>query len=141
MLTTMNARPPREGVVAILQDAGGRYLFIRRALTLERSPGWWCFVGGQVEPGEGQEAALAREVLEEVGLRVTVGNRIHESLSPGGEFRLQWFLTTLDPAVQKPQPCPVEVDEIRWLSPAEGLRLHPILPGLKAWLEERSARG
>jgi 8-oxo-dGTP diphosphatase len=129
----------KEGVVAILKDGAGRYLFIRRGLTLERSPGWWCFVGGQVEPGETLEAAAAREMREEVGLRVTVDDQIHESISPTGEFKLHWFSTHLDPGDQKLVPSPVEVDEWRWLSPAEGLRLHPILPGLKAWLEQRAA--
>jgi len=129
----------KEGVVAVLIDEAGRYLFIRRGLTLERSPGWWCFVGGQVEPGESLEAATAREMREEVGLRVTVQVRVHESLSPNGEFRLHWFSTRLDPVDQTPVPCPVEVDDWRWLSLEDGLRLHPILPGLKAWLERRGA--
>jgi 8-oxo-dGTP diphosphatase len=128
----------KEGVVAVLDDGAGRYLFIRRGPTLKRSPGWWCFVGGQVEPGESHEAAAAREMREEVGLRVTVEDRIHESLSPNGEFRLHWFSTRLDPLEQKVVPCPVEVDEWRWLSLADGLRLHPILPGLKLWLEQRA---
>jgi len=128
----------KDGVVAVLEDGRGRYLFIRRGRTLERSPGWWCFVGGQVEPGESLEAATAREMREEVGLRVAVQERVHESLSPNGEFRLHWFSTRLDPDLQEPVPCPVEVDEWRWLSPAEGLRLQPLLPGLKAWLERRA---
>ncbi|HLY07883.1 MAG TPA: NUDIX hydrolase [Planctomycetota bacterium] len=131
----------KDGVVAILDDGAGRYLFIRRGLTLERSPGWWCFVGGQVEPGETLEAAAAREVFEEVGLRVRVHGLLHDSLSAGGEFKLHWFATTLDPAAQVLVPCPVEVDEVRWLTPADGLRLHPLLPGLKSWLEEQAARG
>ena len=122
--------------MAILVDDSGRYLFIRRGLTLKRSPGWRCFVGGQVEPGETPEAAIAREMHEEVGLRVTVHDRVHESISPNGEFRLHWFTTRLDAGPQTPVPCPVEVDEIRWLRPAEGLALDPILPGLKAWLEK-----
>jgi NAD+ diphosphatase len=127
----------KDGVVAVLEDGEGRYLFIRRGKTLQRSPGWWCFVGGQVEPGETLEAAAAREMFEEVGLRVAVRDRVHDSISPNGEFKLHWFATALDPAEQVPVPCPVEVDEIRWLTPADGLRLQPILPGLKAWLEQR----
>lgn len=124
-------------MVAILEDDAGRYLFIRRGLTLERAPGWWCFVGGQVESGESLEAAAAREMREEIGLRVSVHDRVHESVSPNGEYLLHWFTTRLEPGTQTPRPCPVEVDEFRWLSAADGLRLHPILPGLKAWLENR----
>ena len=113
-------------MVAILTDDAGKYLFIRRGLTLKRAPGWWCFVGGEVEPGESLADAAAREVLEEVGLRVVVQDRLH------------WFRTRLEPAGQQPVPSPTEVAELRWLSVVEGLRLDPILPGLKAWLAEQS---
>jgi|SRR5579862_4739241 len=133
----MTGIPLKDGVVAVLADDAGRFLFIRRGLTLRRSPGWWCFVGGEVEPGETLESAAAREVFEEVGLRVTVGGRIHESVSPNGEYRLHWFETTLRTADQAAIPCPVEVEEIRWLRAADGLRLEPLLPGLRAWLEEK----
>ncbi len=128
----------KDGVVAILDDGAGRYLFIRRGLKVVRAPGWWCFVGGQVEAGEPLPLAMAREVREEVGLLVTVHDKVHESLSPNGEFRLHWFETRLVPARQEPVPCPHEVAEYRWLDVAEGLRLDPILPGLKAWLEQRT---
>jgi len=127
----------KPGVVAILTDDAGRYLFIRRGLTLKRAPGWWCFVGGEVEPGESLAEAAAREVLEEVGLRVTVQDQVHESVSPNGEYQLHWFRTTLEPAGQTPVPSPTEVAEYRWLSVVEGLRLDPILPGLKAWLTKQ----
>lgn len=128
----------RDGVVAILQDGEGRYLFIRRGLTLARAPGWWCFVGGEVEAGESFPEAAAREVREEVGLCVTVHEKVHESLSPNGEYLLHWFVARLDPAAQEPVPSPKEVAEFRWLEVADGLRLDPILPGLKAWLEAKS---
>ena len=129
----------KDGVVAILDDGAGRYLFIRRGLTVKRAPGWWCFVGGQVEAGESLPLAMAREVREEVGLRVSVHDKVHESLSPNGEFRLHWFETRLIEVQQQPVPCPVEVAELRWLDVAAGLRLDPILPGLKAWLEGRAS--
>ena len=121
--------------MAILGDDAGRYLFIRRGLKVPRAPGWWCFVGGQVEAGESLTAAMAREVREEVGLLVSVHEKVHESISPNGEYLLHWFLTRMDPAGQEPVPCPEEVAEFRWLDVAGGLQLDPILPGLKAWLE------
>lgn len=124
--------------MAILGDGAGRYLFIRRGLGLKRAPGWWCFVGGEVEAGESFPAAAARETREEVGFRVTVHDKVHESVTPQGEFRLHWFVTRLDPAAQEPLPSPEEVAELRWLTVAEGLRLDPILPGLKAWLEQQA---
>ena len=123
--------------MAVLADGAGRYLFIRRGAKVKRSPGWWCFVGGEVDAGETLEAAMAREVLEEVGLRVRVHDKIHECVSPDGRYRLHWFLTRLDPAAQEPVPHPREVAEIRWLSIPDALRLDPILPRLKEWLAAR----
>ena len=125
----------KDGVVAVLADERERFLFIKRGAGVKRSPGWWCFVGGEVDPGETLEVAMAREVLEEVGLRVSVHEKVHECVSPEGTYRLHWFLTRLDPAAQEPVPHPHEVAEIRWMSAVDGLRLDPILPGLKAWLE------
>ena len=121
----------------MLDDGRGRYLFIQRGATVKRSPGWWCFVGGEVEPGEALEAAMAREVLEEVGLRVAVHEKVHECLSPNGEYRLHWFRTTLSPPDQQPVLHPVEVAELRWLTIPEALGLDPVLPRLKEWLTAR----
>ncbi|WP_336208121.1 NUDIX hydrolase [Nonomuraea sp. LPB2021202275-12-8] len=58
-------------VGAIVFDASRRLLVIRRG----RPPGagLWSLPGGRVEPGETDAAALTREVMEETGLRVSVG--------------------------------------------------------------------
>jgi 8-oxo-dGTP pyrophosphatase MutT (NUDIX family) len=126
----------KEGVVAVIDDGAGLFLFIRRGLTLPRSPGAWCFVGGELEVGESPAVAAAREAREEVGLAVRVGLKIHESLSPDGTYLLHWFAARPEPAGQPVEPHPVEVAEARWLSGREGLGLDPLLPGLRAWLEE-----
>lgn len=52
---------------AIVRD--GRVLMLRRARIPEA--GMWDLPGGKVELGEGMADALAREVMEEVGLEVT----------------------------------------------------------------------
>jgi len=58
-------------VGAVVLDEDGRLLVVRR-----RNPpaaGSWSLPGGRVEPGETATFAVAREVLEETGLVVTVG--------------------------------------------------------------------
>jgi 8-oxo-dGTP diphosphatase len=131
-------RPGKDGVVAVLQDDEGRYLLIRRGWQLVRAPGVWCFPGGEVEPGESLTQAIEREVLEELGLRVSAREKLHESISPNGEYLLHWLrVEKLEPSAIL-QPSPDEVAEVVWLSATRALALEPILPALRSWLEKRS---
>jgi 8-oxo-dGTP diphosphatase len=55
-------------VVAVaLVDADGRVLLQQRAAGREMG-GLWEFPGGKIEPGEKPEAALIRELREELGI-------------------------------------------------------------------------
>ena len=53
--------------VGIVQDPQGRVLVSRRAVGAHQG-GLWEFPGGKVESGEPVEAALARELMEELGV-------------------------------------------------------------------------
>jgi nucleoside triphosphatase len=57
-------------VVPIIRDAQDRILLCRMAPDRGVFPGQWALPGGGVEPGESLEAALAREVREELGAEV-----------------------------------------------------------------------
>lgn len=133
----MTSEPEKDGVVAVLSDGSGRHLYIRRGLTIARAPGYWCFVGGEVEAGESIEAAIVREVFEEVGLEIRALEKIHESVSPNGEFRLHWMRVELTRPGQEVRPHEKEVADSRWLTMEEALKLEPILSGLKAWLTKQ----
>lgn len=126
-------------MVAVLADSRGRLLFIRRGLKLLRAPGFWCFVGGEIEAGESHDAAIVREVKEEVGLDIKVLNKIHETLSTNGEYVLHWMQVSLLTADQNMQLHPDEVAEARWLTTHEALKLDPLLPSLQAWLNQPPA--
>lgn len=68
-------------VVAALIAAGGEPL---RFLVQQRPPDkarglLWEFPGGKVEPGESDEAALAREAREELDVGISVGGLCHET--------------------------------------------------------------
>ena len=59
------------GVVVRESEAGERELLLAVRLDLRG----WELPGGHLEPGEAADAGLAREVLEETGLVVDVGER------------------------------------------------------------------
>ena len=68
-------------VGALVHDDEGRLLVVHRAG--EPGAGQWSIPGGRVEPGESDEQAVRREVLEETGLHVLVGMRVGTVQRPG----------------------------------------------------------
>jgi 8-oxo-dGTP diphosphatase len=64
--------PPVEVVAGVICDARGRVLLARRTKGRDLA-GLWEFPGGKREPGESAEAALTRELHEELGIEVELG--------------------------------------------------------------------
>ena len=62
--------------VGVLLDENGRFLLTSRPAGKVYA-GWWEFPGGKVEAGESVEAALARELHEELGITVVEVRRWH----------------------------------------------------------------
>lgn len=67
-------RGPAVGVGAVVLDEDGRLLVILRGNP--PSAGRWTFPGGRVESAESLEDALVREMAEETGLRIEVGDLV-----------------------------------------------------------------
>jgi 8-oxo-dGTP diphosphatase len=63
-------------VVAAVIERDGRRLLQQRA-SGQSFPYAWCSPGGKVEAGETDEEALAREMREEHGVEVEVGERVY----------------------------------------------------------------
>ena len=57
-------------VAAALIDPGGTQVLIQRRAERAHHGGLWEFPGGKIESGEGPEAALVRELHEELGIVV-----------------------------------------------------------------------
>jgi 8-oxo-dGTP diphosphatase len=79
-----------DAIVAVITKAD-KVLLIQRAPGV-RGAGYWAPVSSEVEPGESQEPAVARETMEEVGLTVRPLRKVWENISSRGTFRLHWWL-------------------------------------------------
>ncbi len=80
-------------VVAALMLRGGEILICQRRADQPMAL-QWEFPGGKIEPGEGPEEALARELNEELGITATIGKRvthIRHNYRHGGAVDLQFF--------------------------------------------------
>ncbi|YCM46062.1 (deoxy)nucleoside triphosphate pyrophosphohydrolase [Verrucomicrobiaceae bacterium 227] len=72
-------------VVCAVMIEGGKVFVCRRPLEKDEG-GKWEFPGGKVEPGEGDEDALAREITEELGMQISVGKRLGSAKREGLEL-------------------------------------------------------
>lgn len=98
---------------------------IRRGAELliaQRMPGkhealLWEFPGGKLEPGEAPEACLAREIEEELGVRIRVGARVGDVTHDYGARRIH--LTCYWAELISGEPRALECHAIRWVRPEE----------------------
>jgi len=98
--------------VAVLIERDGRILLGRRAEGTHR-PGTWSFPAGFVERGEAVEAAAAREVREEVGLTVAIGDLLGLYSAAGEIVVLAVYAATR--ATGEPRPAD-DLTEVGWFA-------------------------
>ena len=114
-------------IVAAVIIVDGRVLAAERSAPPEVA-GRWEFPGGKVEPGESDAQALARECLEELGVRVAVGDRVGPDVALAhGRAVLRVFAVEL---LEGDVPQALEHTAMRWLAAGE-LESVPWLPADK----------
>ncbi len=64
-------------VGAVMVNEIGRVLCAKRAVHLTLG-GLWEFPGGKIEPEESHHQALVREIKEELGVKIEVGDLVAE---------------------------------------------------------------
>jgi 8-oxo-dGTP diphosphatase len=141
---------PRSPVVAvggvIVDD--GKVLLIRRAK--EPSLGQWSIPGGAVEVGEKLKEALRREIREETGLEVCVGEIVEvlDRIVPdaAGNVEYHYVLVDFACAVESGDLRPSsDVGDARWARrqelPRFGLRPDTLRVIEKAFLTTEAQRG
>ena len=107
-------------IVAIIHDNANRVLIARRADSKQFQPGMFECIGGHLEPGESIEDGLRREVFEEIGAKVKVG-QIFDAFTYSDEegYKIEVsYLCTLEPG-ETPTLNPEDHSEFLWISADE----------------------
>lgn len=122
-------------VVAAVIERGGRVLIARR-LAAGHLGGLWEFPGGKRQAGETLEAALVREIREELDVTVTVGECLDavEWAYPEKTVKLSFFRCTVHE-----EPRGALGQEIAWVAPGDLGRYD--FPAADAGLVGRLSRG
>jgi 8-oxo-dGTP diphosphatase len=110
-------------VAALVQNEAGEILLTQRREDQDL-PLYWELPGGKIEPGEAPEAALVRELREELGADADVG-RVWDVLYhdyPGYDVYMLVYECRLRDA-----PRAVEVKDVAWVAPSR-LGDYRILP-------------
>jgi ADP-ribose pyrophosphatase YjhB (NUDIX family) len=113
-------------VGAVITRADGRVLLIQRGN--EPGRGLWSLPGGRVEPGESDEQAVAREVAEETGLTVTVGElagRVRRGRYDIGDYFATIVSGELAAATDALDAC--------WADPREMQTTTGLVDALQSW--------
>jgi 8-oxo-dGTP diphosphatase len=134
------AAPPLKLVVAAaLIDAGGRVLLARRPAHKELG-GLWEFPGGKVHEGETPEAALIRELKEELGIDVPVKCLAPLTFASHGYERFHLLMPLYACRNWEGEPEPLEGQTLAWVR-KDKLREYPmppadepLIPILQDWL-------
>ena len=126
-------------------SAGGLVLDEGHILLVRNRNGHWGFPKGQWEPGEVLAETAVREVLEETGLQVAVGDLafVTEFRNPEAREHLVQFFFEARTVGGTLFPRPGEIYGLRWVpvgEVAEYIRWRPWLEPLTQWLGGGSTR-
>jgi len=114
-LSTSASRTAIEVSAALIFRAGKLLITQRRADA--HLGGLWEFPGGKREPAETFEQCLARELREELGVEISVGELLEEVTHayPDKTVRLKFFICRLEHGEPEPLGCAA----LRWADKAE----------------------
>lgn len=106
-------------VVAAVVERNDRRLLIGQRRRGDTSPLKWEFPGGKVEKGETPEAALARELKEELGASLykstPIGRVVHKYAETPEELEIIFFAAV----ISEDELVPRTFERIAWVLPKE----------------------
>lgn len=111
---------------AIVFNADGSVLLLRRSATDDKRPGEWDFPGGEIDPGEDLTAGVIREMHEEAGITVAFDSAklVYTETTEYEELyaiRLVYVTTVDHPEIQ----LSFEHDTYQWVAQDKVLELFP----------------
>jgi 8-oxo-dGTP diphosphatase len=118
MMNLGDQRLPVPVVCAVIENERGEVLVAQRPahkhLALK-----WEFAGGKVEPGEAPEAALIREIREELGCDIRVLRPLPRFRHDYGAVVIEMFPFVCRLLDASPAPLAHEHIALRWVPPRE----------------------
>lgn len=113
-------------VAAALVDGRGRVLIAQRPAGKSLG-GLWEFPGGKIEPGEAPEAALSRELLEELDVRVDTDAMAPFAFASHSYPDFDLLMPLYVVRRWAGEPRAIEAQALAWASPAQ-LSDYPMPP-------------
>ncbi|TLM74060.1 (deoxy)nucleoside triphosphate pyrophosphohydrolase [Pseudarthrobacter sp. NamB4] len=108
------------GAAVVDSLADPSLLLVAKRSAPENLAGLWEFPGGKVEPGEAPEEALVRELFEELGIGVRLGNELVSELPTGWPLNDRASMRVWFAEIAHGVARPLEDhDELRWVPLAE----------------------
>ncbi|WP_238544318.1 8-oxo-dGTP diphosphatase MutT [Gloeocapsa sp. PCC 73106] len=112
-LMTSGVIPHKRIGVGVIANNQGQILIDRR-LPSGLMAGLWEFPGGKIEVNESVETCIVRELKEELGIDVIVGEHLITIEHDYQEFKITLIVHHC--RISRGEPQPLECAEIRWVS-------------------------
>jgi mutator protein MutT len=131
--------PHKQIGVAVIWDRVGQILIDKRKAGGSMG-GLWEFPGGKIEAGETVADCIVREIREELGIEISVGEHLISIDHTYPNFQLTLIVHHCHHISGTPQP--IESDEVRWVNvralgnyqfPAANVE---IINAIKLWVRE-----
>lgn len=110
---------PTLTVVAAALVGGERRILLQQRAPGRAMAGLWEFPGGKVEAGERPEAALARELEEELGIRVEIGSLTPAAFASADNDGRHMLLLLYLCREWSGEPRALDASALAWVRPDE----------------------